>query len=215
MAHDQSPGEGLATKFNADPADVAALYDDWVVTRYDADLVEWGYDAPARVAELLTGLLDDSESSILDAGCGSGLVGVELDGRDITGVIGGDFSPESVEVARSRGIYDEVVQLDLNAPLNFDDAEFRAVVSVGVFTYLTDSEATIRELLRVVEPAGIVIFTQRTDLWDNRDFSALLQRLDDEGACAVNVSPRRSYLPRHPEFGDDLGAYDVILTKAT
>ena len=36
-------GEGLAGQFDAAPADVAALYDNWVVTRYEADLAAWGY----------------------------------------------------------------------------------------------------------------------------------------------------------------------------
>ena len=38
-------GEGLAAQFDAAPADVAALYDNWVVTRYEADLAAWGYRA--------------------------------------------------------------------------------------------------------------------------------------------------------------------------
>lgn len=146
----------LSAQFNTDPAGVAALYDDWVATRYDADLARWSYDAPARIAELVAGLLDhdgddNGDGAILDAGCGSGLVGVELDGRSVGRVIGGDFSLESVEVARARGVDDDVVQLDLNAPLNFGDAEFRAVVNAGVFTYLTASESTNRKLLRVVD----------------------------------------------------------------
>ncbi|MGA9276076.1 methyltransferase domain-containing protein [Ilumatobacter sp.] len=212
-----STGEGLAAQFDADPASVAAMYDDWVVTRYDADLVEWGYEAPARIVALVVELLDsgdgDGEGSVLDAGCGSGLVGVELNRRGLTGIVGGDFSAASVEVARSRGVYHEVVELDLNAPLAFDDGRFVAVVSVGVFSYLTDSEATIRELLRVVEPGGWVCFTQRTDLWDDRDFSGLLRGLEDEGVCAVNISQPQPNLPGHPEFGDEIRVFDVTLTK--
>lgn len=212
MGHDRSTGAGLSQQFDADPADVASLYDDWVTTHYDDDLVEWGYDAPARIADLLVGLLDGGTGSILDAGCGSGLVSVELAARGVGRIVGGDFSAESVEVARERRVYDRVVELDLNAPLEFDDHAFRAVVSVGVFTYLTDSETTIRELLRVVEPGGVVIFTQRSDLWEDRDFSALLGRLENESACAVSVSPGQNYLPRHPEYGDDIVSYDVVLT---
>ena len=216
-------GEGLAAQFHAAPADVAALYDDWVVTRYDADLAAWGYDAHVRAADMISTLLPElgstllstsaSEGPVLDAGCGSGLVGAELRQRGIEPVIGGDFSPASVETARSRGVYDEVVELDLNRPLPFADGQFRAVVSIGVFSYLTDSEATIRELLRIVQVGGPVVFTQRTDLWAERDFARLLSDLADEGLCAVTVSSPQPYLPLHPEFGGDIGVHYATLTR--
>lgn len=206
-------GEGLAAQFDAAPADVAALYDDWVVTRYDADLVAWGYDAPSRVADMIQPLLDVTRGSVLDAGCGSGLVGVELRRRGVAHIVGGDFSPASVEIARSGGAYDEVVDLDLNAPLEFADATFGVAVSVGVFSYLLDTEATIRELLRVVEPGGSLVFTQRTDLWEERGCAELLDRLADEHLCTVDVSPPQPYLPRHPEFGDDIRIRYVTLIR--
>ena len=43
-------GEGLAAQFDSAPADVAALYDNWVKNSYDADLAAWGYDAHVRAA---------------------------------------------------------------------------------------------------------------------------------------------------------------------
>ena len=62
MANDTlgEAGEGLAAQFDAAPADVAALYDDWVVTRYDADLEAWGYDAHVRAADMISTLLPAS-----------------------------------------------------------------------------------------------------------------------------------------------------------
>ena len=187
------------------------MYDDWAPTRYDADLAEWGYEAPQRAAAMLAAAV--TTGPVLDAGCGTGLVGVELRQLGIGPVIGGDFSPVSVETARRRGVYEQVVELDLNALLAFDDRRFRAVVSVGVFSYLTDSEATVRELLRVVEPGGRVLFTQRTDLWDERDFTSLLHGLADEGVCDVSVTEPQPYLPRHPEFGGEIGIRYATLIR--
>jgi len=208
-------GEGLAAQFDAAPADVAALYDDWVVTRYDADLAAWGYRAPARAAEMMSKLISTSTSAapVLDAGCGSGLVGAELQRRGLFPIIGGDFSAASVETARSQGIYSDVIHLDLNRPLHFADGAFRAVASIGVFSYLTDSGATIRELLRIVQVGGPVVFTQRTDLWDERHFAQLLRDLGDEGVCDVAISPPEPYLPLHPEFGSAIGIRYVTLTR--
>ena len=208
-------GEGLAARFDAAPADVAALYDDWATGRYDADLATWGYSAPGRAADMVLKLLSTSTSNgpVLDAGCGSGLVGVQLQQRDVEQVIGGDFSPASVETARSRGVYRDVVELDLNDPLEFADGTFRAVTSIGVFSYLADSEATIRELLRVVQVGGPLVFTQRTDLWEERHFDQLLSDLVSEGVCDVTVSPPEPYLPLHPEFGTVIGICYATLIR--
>lgn len=211
MGDDTAHGVGLAAQAAADPADVAAMYDDWAPARYDADLAGWGYEAPERVAEMLAAT--EVGGPVLDAGCGTGLAGVELHRRGVVPLIGGDFSAVSVEVARGRGVYDDVVELDLNAPLDFGDGEFRAVISVGVFSYLTDSEATIRELVRIVESGGRVLFTQRTDLWDERNFSSLLRRLADEGLCDVSVSEPQPYLPEHPEYGGEIGIRYATLIR--
>lgn len=211
MADDHAHGDGLAAQASADPAEISAMYDDWAPTQYDDDLAAWGYDAPERVATVLAALTPDGP--ILDAGCGTGLVGVELHERGVGPLVGGDFSAASVETARARGVYAEVVDLDLNAPLPFADAKFRAAVSVGVFSYLVDAEATINELLRVVVPGGALIFTQRSDLWDERGFADLLERLADDDRCDVSYSEPQPYLPQHPEFGRQIGIRYATLIR--
>ena len=211
-----SPGDGLASQFDTPPEQVAELYDGWANTGYDTDLATWNYEAPARAAAIAIEALGDLASArILDAGCGTGLVGIELRRQGATHIIGGDFSPTSVEVARQRGVYDDVLHLDLNAPLDFPADSFEAIVSVGVFSYLTDSRATIVELLRVTAPGGCVVFTQRSDLWTERDFDALIATLADEGRCTASISDIAPYLPGHPEFGDDIGIRYVTLQPSS
>jgi SAM-dependent methyltransferase len=208
--------EGLASGYEASPADVAALYDIWAEANYDDDLTSWGYDAPERIAARMAEHLASTTtggSGVLDAGCGTGRVGVALRNLGITGVIGGDFSGASVDVARSRAVYDDVTHLDLNALLPYADDRFAGVTSVGVFSYLADSGATIRELLRVVAPAGVVVFTQRTDLWLARDFDQLIASLVESQLCTATVSSAFPYLPGHAEFGTDIDVFDTILVK--
>jgi hypothetical protein len=82
-----------------------------------------------------------------------------------------------------------------------------------VFSYLADSEATIRELLRIVQVGGPVVFTQRTDLWDERHFDQLLSDLVSEGVCDVTVSPPEPYLPLHHEFGTVIRIRYVTLIR--
>ena len=211
------PGDdGLASHAATAPEQVAELYDGWANADYDTDLAAWNYAAPARAAATsIEHLANAAQARILDAGCGTGLVGIELRRLGATHIIGGDFSPASVEVARERGVYEEVVHLDLNKPLDFADDSFDAVVSVGVFSYLTDARATIVELLRVTAPDGCVVFTQRSDLWADRNFDALLAALADDGVCTASISDVAPYLPGHPEFGDDIGVRYVTLQPSS
>jgi predicted TPR repeat methyltransferase len=211
-----SPGDGLASQFDAPPEQVAELYDGWANADYDTDLATWNYEAPARAAAIaIKALADVASARILDAGCGTGLVGIELRRQGATRIIGGDFSPASVEIARQRAVYDEVLHLDLNAPLEFPTDSFDAVVSIGVFSYLTDSSATIIELLRVTAPGGCVVFTQRSDLWTERHFDALIAALVNDGRCTASISDVAPYLPGHPEFGDDIGIRYITLQPSS
>lgn len=196
--------DGLAGEFNASPDEIVAYYDTWAAANYDDDVASWGYDAPERVAELLAAGLSETGAEVLDAGCGTGRVGVALRAVGFDNLVGGDFTPVSVEAARALGLYRVVDRLDLNSPLAFDDDRFAAAVSVGVFSYLADTAATLRELLRVTRPGGVVIFTQRTDLWEERRCDELVAALVDNGACTASSSEPSPYLPGHPEFGDEI-----------
>lgn len=212
MSTEENPkgaGAGLSTVWDADPAEIRATYDDWVSGGdYDRDVESWGYRIPQMLADEVSAATDP-DASVLDAGCGSGLSGAALRDAGMTRLTGGDFSPESLVEARARGVYTDVVELDLNRPLAFDDAQFGAVMSSGVFTYVADGAATLRELLRIVEPGGIVAFSQRTDFWDARGFTDIVDSLVETGLCTADVSEPVAYLPGHPEFGDDI---QVILT---
>lgn len=215
MSDEPGPGDaGLAAEHGAAPDAVASLYDTWAVDgAYDRDVESWGYEAPERVAAIVAGALEDGDGDVLDAGCGTGRVGVALASAGLTGVIGGDFTPESVRAAEQRGVYAEVRHLDLNERLDFDDDRFDATVSVGVFSYLVDTGGVVDELLRIVRRGGVVVFTQRTDLWDERDCDRVIADRVERGDCTASISEPMPYLPGHPEFTDVIGIRYVTLTK--
>ena len=181
-----------------DPSDaraVAERYDAWA-QGYDEDLTSWSYQAPAVVAETVLAHRP-SARSVLDVGCGTGLVGQALRARGLAGrLVGLDLSQSSLEVARDRGAYDSLECTDLQQGLTLDDGRFDAVVCVGVMTYLPDVEAVWRELARVARPGGIVVVTQREDLWDARECPAVVDRLQREGVWTpLQVAGPAPYLP--------------------
>ncbi len=189
-------------------------YDGWA-NDYDATLAGWGYDAPARAIALLVGAAGGA-GSVLDAGCGTGLVGVALRAAGFGGrLIGIDFSPASLERAAARSVYDETFAADLRRPLPFDDGDVDAVLCVGVLSYVPDTPAIWREFARVVTPAGVIVCTQRADVWNERRCNDTLHELECDGTwTAVHLSAPVAYLPGHADFGDEIGVrYLVARTR--
>ena len=85
--------------------DARQLYDEWAAT-FDEDITgeTQGYVAPGRVADTVARVAGTG-GTILDAGCGTGLAGVELARRGATTIDGLDLSPGMLERARATGAY--------------------------------------------------------------------------------------------------------------
>jgi predicted TPR repeat methyltransferase len=135
--------------------------------------------------------------SALDVGCGTGLVGRALRARGFAGeILGLDISQASLEIARQCGAYDSLESADLQQRLPFEDDSVDAVICVGVMTYLPDVEAVSREFARVVRPGGLVVATQREDLWHSRECRAVVDRLRNEGLWTpLQITGPAAYLP--------------------
>ncbi len=195
MAPDDVPIGDWLHQGTSDPREVAERYDQWA-QGYDDDLSSWSYRAPEVVtATVLAG--HPEAASVLDVGCGTGLVGRTLRARGFTGQVRGlDISQASLEVARQSGAYDSVEQADLQQRLPFEDRGVDVVVCVGVMTYLPEVELVWREFARVVRPGGLVVATQREDLWDTRECQAVVDRLQAEGVwTAPEIAGPAAYLP--------------------
>ena len=179
----------------SDPGAVADRYDQWA-KGYDEDLASWSYQAPTVVTETVLSR-HPAATSVLDVGCGTGLVGRSLRERGFGGRITGlDISEESLEIARQRGAYDSVEQADLQQRLPVEDDRADAVVCVGVMTYLPEVEAVWREFARVTRPGGLVVVTQREDLWHDRACQEVVERLQDEGVWTpLEITGPAPYLP--------------------
>jgi predicted TPR repeat methyltransferase len=179
----------------SDPGEVADRYDTWA-KGYDDDLVSWSYRAPTAVVETVLSR-HPGAGTVLDVGCGTGLVGRAFRERQFAGQIRGlDISQGSLDIAEQSGAYDSVEQADLQQRLPFDDDSVDALVCVGVMTYLPDVEAVWREFARIARPQGLVVVTQREDLWDTRQCQAVVDRLQAEGVWTpLEITGPAPYLP--------------------
>jgi SAM-dependent methyltransferase len=98
-----------------------------------------------------------SGTRLFDAGCGAGLLALlaSLRGAQVFAL---DASAPLVAIARKRLPAADVREGDLEA-LPFADASFDAVTAVNSVFYASDMAAAMRELGRVVCPAGRVVVT--------------------------------------------------------
>ena len=96
--------------------------------------------------------------SLLDAGCGAGLLAISLAGHvhEITGVdIAGNAFP--------REIHPGVRFLQMNIEnLAFSDESFDTVVSVETLEHVLDPIRALREMRRVLRPKGTLVLTYPT-----------------------------------------------------
>jgi predicted TPR repeat methyltransferase len=153
----------LAKVYQAEDRDeLRRLYDRWADV-YDQQIFGDGANrAHFRLAATLRPHLAD-DAKILDAGCGSGMVGVALAAAGFTTIDGLDLSPGMLVKAEERGLYRDLREAALGDPLDHADNSYDAAVSAGVFTPGHAPPESLDEIVRVVRPGGLVCFTMRVD----------------------------------------------------
>lgn len=182
--------------------DCMALYDRWAET-YDDEVTDeaQNYVAPSLVAEaaIRYGLSNGSKNSIvLDAGCGTGLVGVALGAAKAKAIDGIDLSPAMLAEARKTGVYRDLSVADMNAPIAKADETYDVVSCVGTFTLgHVGPDPALRELIRVTKTNGIVVSTILEEIWVPGGFQAEVEKLKAEGSIKVLTEELIDYVKGH------------------
>ena len=103
---------------------------------YDSVFVkDLGYTYPSVVANLLVEKVK-IDGPICDIGCGTGLVASEIKKKAPNAVIDGvDISKEMIQISREKNIYRNLLELNLEDPLDNLLKNYSAVVSAGTFTH--------------------------------------------------------------------------------
>ena len=135
------------------------LYDEWSQT-YEQDLVDnLGYTGHLIAAKALAEFAPDKAASIIDIGCGTGLVGQTLKTLGYSNIDGIDFSEEMLSVARSKGIFGKLVSGDLMKKTMIETNTYQAAVCAGSFAPGHLGPECYPEIIRLVAPGSpIVIF---------------------------------------------------------
>tara|TARA_B100002051_G_C16667747_1_gene602719 strand:+ start:359 stop:1159 length:801 start_codon:yes stop_codon:yes gene_type:complete len=185
-----------------------------------AKSIDKGYRSPEIVAlraHLRTTLALGRGETVVDAGCGTGLLCAEManevgsSGR----VIGVDTSPHMLALAKSRCAAHPEIELhhgDIHI-LPVDDAVADALACMQVLLFVTDAAPTLLEFHRVLTPTGRLVIVE-TD-WrsavlntSDKDLTHRLFEFWDTVSASPNLPARLSPLLR--DAGFDVKAIEVV-----
>ena len=124
---------------------------------YDRYAAALSFGQDPRWRRFLVSRVDaGSADTVLDVATGTGAVARELLRQKGCTVVGLDQSPEMLAEARRR-LPENVELVEGTAEhLPFPDASFDALTFTYLLRYVSDPAATLRELARVVRPAGTI-----------------------------------------------------------
>ena len=113
------------------PDEILKYYQNWTKkNKYNQDMIKLDYVAPKEIVSVLNKYALDSNCKILDAGCGTGLVGIELKKYGYLNIDGVDFSQDMLDLV-PKNIYKKVEKVDLNKPLKFKNNMYDILMCVG------------------------------------------------------------------------------------
>lgn len=135
---------------------------------FDADLVSrLGYSIPREMVDALRAVeaAPAVPWNVLDLGCGTGLVGVEI-APHTRRLVGVDLAPNMIERARHRNVYTDLHCADLMTTLSVEDARncrYDVVTAADVFIYVGKLDAVIPAIRRVMKPGGLFSFSAEAE----------------------------------------------------
>ena len=166
----------------ADIVELENIYKSWA-NKYEDDVINLaGYVGHLITSDLLLSYLRNNQAKILDAGCGTGLVGEILIKNSFQNLVGVDFSQEMLNIAKQKNVYKSLELADLTKKLDYEDNLFDAVICAGTFTCGHVGPEALREMVRITKQGGYICFTVRKQEWEASPYMQIINDLEDSQA---------------------------------
>ena len=174
--------------------EVMKYYDDWSEkNKYDKDMLDWNYTGPKETVAVLKKYALNKDIKILDAGCGTGLVGAELKKCGFSNIDGVDLSRKLLNLV-PKGYYNELKQADLNKPLKTENNIYDVVMCVGTFTFGHVRPPALDEFIRIVKNKGLICFTINEGIYEEYGFDKKIKELTNKKSWNVKEFFKSDYI---------------------
>ena len=174
--------------------DLLKYYQNWTKkNKYNQDMVDLNYTAPKETVLLLKKYALNNKCKILDAGCGTGLVGIELKKNGYSNIVGVDFSQNMLGLI-PKNIYKKIEKIDLNKPLKFKTDMYDVVMCVGTFTYGHVKPKALEELIRIIKNGGLICFTINEGIYEKYGFDKKIKELSKNKLWKVKEFFKSDYI---------------------
>jgi len=189
--------------------EVMKYYDEWGEgNKYDKDMVDWNYTGPKETSAVFNKHAKDKAIKIYDAGCGTGLVGVELKKYGFSKFFGADLSQKLLDLV-PKGLYQSLEKVDLNKQINQEDNKFDAVMCVGTFTFGHVKPPALDEFIRITKNTGLICFTINEGIYEEYGFDKKIKELLDKGKWRQIEFFKSDYIASK-DVNAWLGLYEVL-----
>jgi ubiquinone/menaquinone biosynthesis C-methylase UbiE len=136
----------------------------------------------------------DFDSPALDLGCGDGQFAAVTFNQPFSAGI--DPDPQSILEAKARNIHQRLIEGDATH-LPFTDAEFAAVISNCVLEHITDIDAALNEVYRVLQPGGRFIFSVPSHLFGEMLLGSTILRIIHMNSAAKKYAVFFNRISKH------------------
>ena len=147
------------TTTKAPRAYVEQLFDQYAKNFEDSLVNKLDYKTPKKIVEIIhRNTTDNFLGSVLDLGCGTGLVGVELKKLCLK-LVGIDLSEGMLKISKGKNIYDNLIKDDIVNYLSNSDLNYNYYISADVFIYVGDLDEIFKLIKNKNKPEGKIVFT--------------------------------------------------------
>ena len=186
-------------------------YDNWAED-YDKDVANNDYVGPEYLVNYFLEMSkngkislphDISDLKVIDVGCGTGFVGVELKKAGFEYIDGVDNSQGMVDQAYKTGVYETLIgrcDLHKKAPFIMHN-QYDLAISCGVFTLDLVKPSALEWLVKVTKPGGFILLTSRVSYTKEHQFEEYCKELERQGQLSL-IEMRSNVKYLHISRGD-------------
>ena len=174
--------------------EVMKYYDEWgIKNKYDQDMLDWNYTGPKETVATFTKYAKDKNIKILDAGCGTGLVGIELKKHNYLNIDGMDLSKKLLDLV-PQGYYQNLDQVDLNKPIKVKNNTYDAIMCVGTFTFGHVKPHALDEFVRISKNKSLICFTINEGIYEEYGFDKKIEELKKNKSWDIKEFFKSDYI---------------------